>query len=68
MESDRLGAAEHMERVLNDPNGPGAPSIIAGQCNLGMLLVLMLARERGADDLMETAHGILRDLSQDLPE
>jgi hypothetical protein len=68
MESDRLGAAEHIERVLSDPDGPAAPSIIAGQCNLGMLLVLMLAKERGAgaDDMMETAHGILRDLSRDL--
>jgi hypothetical protein len=70
MESDRLRSAAYIERILNDPNGPPAPSIIAGQCNLGMLLVLMLAKERGAGaaDMMETAHGILRDLSRDLPE
>jgi len=69
MESDRLRAAEHFERVLDDPNGPPARSIIAGQCNLGMLLVLMLAKERGAGaDMMDTAHGILQELSRDLPE
>jgi hypothetical protein len=70
MESDRLGAAEHITRVLSDPDGPAAHSIIAGHCNLGMLLVLMLAKERGAgaDDMIETARGILADLSRDLPE
>jgi hypothetical protein len=70
LESDRQGAAQHIERVVSDPSGPAVHSIIAGQCNLGMFLVLMLAKERGAgaDNIMETAHGILRDLSRDLPE
>jgi hypothetical protein len=35
-----------------------------------MLLVLMLAKERGAgaDDMMDKAQEILQDLSGDLPE
>ena len=35
MEQDQQSAAERIERVLNDPNGPGARNLIAGQCNLG---------------------------------
>jgi hypothetical protein len=71
MESDvaaRWSAAEHFHRVLNDPEGPGAMSIIAGHCNLSMLLVLMLAKERGAKDIEAKAREILRELSRDLPE
>jgi hypothetical protein len=70
MEQDRLCAAEHIARILNDPDTPGAPLIVAGQCNLAMLLVLMLAKERGAgaDDMMDKAQEILQDLSGDLPE
>jgi hypothetical protein len=71
MEQDQLGAAEQIERVLNDPNGLGAHNIIAGQCNLGMLLVLWLAQERGArttDDLRANAAEILRSLSRDVPD
>ena len=62
MEQDQQSATERIERVLNDPNGPGARNIIAGQCNLGMLLVLWLAQKRGArstDDLMADAAEIL---------
>jgi hypothetical protein len=71
MEPDRWGAAEHIERVLNDPDGPGAPSIVTGLCNLGHLLVVMLAKERGAttaDELQAKAGEILHKLSRDLPE
>ena len=71
MEQDRLCAAEHIARILNDPDTPGAPLIVAGQCNLAMLLVFMLARERGArtaDQLRTRAGEILQELSQDLPE
>jgi hypothetical protein len=70
MEQDHLCAAEHIARILNDPDTPGAPLIVAGQCNLAMLLVLMLAKERGAgaDDMMDKAQEILQDLSGDLPE
>ena len=70
MEQDRLCAAEHITRILNDPDTPGAPLIVAGQCNLAMLLVLMLAKERGAgaDDMKDKAREILQGLSRDLPE
>ena len=70
MEQDRLCAAEHIARILNDPDTPGAPLIVAGQCNLGMLLVLMLAKERGAgaDDMKDKAREILQGLSRDFPE
>jgi hypothetical protein len=75
MEQDRLNTAAHIAEVINDPNGPGAPSIVAGQCNLGMLLVLRLAKERGAvtaEELGAKADQILQELSlelsRDLPE
>ena len=71
VEQDRLGAAEHIERVLNDPAGPSARHIIAGQCNLGTLLVLWLAQERGArttDDLRTEAGEILHSLSREFSE
>ena len=70
MEQDRLCAAERIARILNDPDTPGAPLIVAGQCNLAMLLVLMLAKERGAgaDDMMDKAREVLQGLSRDLPE
>jgi hypothetical protein len=70
MEQDRLCAAEHITRILNDPDTRGAPLIVAGQCNLAMLLVLMLAKERGAgaDDMKDKAREILQGLSRDLPE
>ena len=69
LEQNRLTAA-HIQGVLNDPNGPGAAHIIAGQLDLGMLLLLTLAKERGAgvDDLEETARTILQDLSAGLSE
>jgi len=70
MEQDRLCVAEHIARILNDPDTPGVPLIVAGQCNLAMLLVLMLAKERGAgaDDMKGKAREILQGLSRDLPE
>jgi hypothetical protein len=71
MEQDRLCAAERIARILNDPDTPDAPFIVAGQCNLAMLLVLMLAKERGAitaDQLRTEAGEILQELSRDLPE
>ena len=71
MEPDRQGAADHISRVLNDPHGPARDSVIVGHLNLSMLLVLELARARGAEDgdkLMERAGEFLRNLSRSLPE
>ena len=72
LEHDRLSSA-HIEGVLKDSAGPNAAELIAGQLDLGMLLLLMLAKERGAsaedmDDLMEQARGILQDLSAGLAQ
>jgi hypothetical protein len=71
LEPDRQRAAAHIRMALGDPDGPDAASIIAGQCDLAMLLVFMLARDRGAitdDQLRIRAGEILQELSQDLPE
>ena len=68
MEPDRQRAAAHIRMALGDPDGPDAASIIAGQCNLGMILVLEVARARGAADLRERAGEILQELSRQLPE
>lgn len=71
LEPDRQRAAAHIRTALGDPDGPDAASIIAGQCDLAMLLVFMLAKDRGAitaDQLRITAGEILGELSQDLPE
>jgi len=70
MESDTLGAANHIANLQHDPDGPGTGAIISGLLNLSQLLVMMLAKERGArgEALVEGAHEILRDLSRKLPE
>jgi hypothetical protein len=71
MDQDGVGAPAYIERVLNDPNGPGARDIISGQCNLSMLLVLALAKERGAmtaDELWTKVGEILQEVSRYLSE
>jgi hypothetical protein len=54
--------------VLDDPDGPDAASIIAGQCGLSLVLILELAKAQGAEDVRERAGEILRELSRRLPE
>jgi hypothetical protein len=54
--------------ALGDPDGPDPVSIIAGQSNLAMILVLELANAQGAADLRERAGEILQELSRQLPE
>lgn len=68
LEPDRERAAAHIRGVLGDPDGPDAASIIAGQCNLSMILVLELAKAQGAADLRERAGEFLSELSRQLPE
>jgi hypothetical protein len=70
MEPDRQLAAESIAELQYDHDGPGADTIIAGLLNLSHLLVLMLAKERGAgaDDLVEKARSILQKMSQELPD
>jgi hypothetical protein len=71
MDQDRVDAPAYIERVLNDPNESGARNIIAGQCNLSMVLVLALAKERGAvtaEELWMKVGEILQELPQYFPE
>jgi hypothetical protein len=68
LESDRPSAAKRIARLQHDPDGPGADTIIVGLLNLGMLLVVELARAQGAEDLCKRAGEILRNLSPRLPE
>jgi hypothetical protein len=70
LESDRQSAGKYIAHLLHDPDGPGADTMIAGLVSLSQYLVLLLAKERGAsaDDLVETARGILQGLSWRLPE
>jgi hypothetical protein len=70
LESDRLSAATHIAKLTHDPDGPGADRIITGLLNLSMILVLDLAKERGAnaDDMPDKAMEYLRNFSRQLPE
>ena len=68
LEPDRQRAAAQIPMALRDPERPGAVRIIAGQCDLGMILVLELAKAQGAEDLHARAGEILRELSWQLPE
>ena len=68
LEPDLEPAAAHIKVVLDDPDGPDAASIIAGQCGLSLVLVLELAKAQGAEDVRERASEILRELSRRLPE
>jgi hypothetical protein len=65
MKLSKEDAATFNDAVLNNPNGPGAASIIAGLLDLGTALVGMLAEARGAvtdDDRRKMAGEILRGL------
>jgi hypothetical protein len=70
MEPDRQLAAESIAEIQYDPDGPGADTIIVGLLNVSHLLVLMLAKERGAgdDDLVDKARSILQTMSRELPD
>ena len=68
MGQDQKEAAVFIDIVLDNPNGPGAPSIVAGLLNVGTALVRMLAEARGAvtdDDIRAMAPEILRGLPGD---
>ena len=68
LEGDRQRAASHIKMALEDPGGPDAASIIAGQCGLSLVLILELAKAQGAENVRERAGEILRELSRQLPE
>lgn len=66
----RLTAARHIASVLREPGGEDLDSIVAGHLNLAMLLLFMLAKERGATEgyVFVLSRDIIRDLSRGLPE
>ena len=68
LEGDKQFATEHINRVLKDPDGPGADKAIVGLLSLSMLLAFELAEERGAEDMREWARKYLSNLSAQLPE
>jgi hypothetical protein len=71
MRQDQQAAAELIDTVLDNPNGPGAPSIVSGLLNVGVALVVMLAEARGAvtdDDKRAMAREILRALPDNLAQ
>jgi hypothetical protein len=71
MGQDRKAAAEFIDIVLDNPNGPGAPIIVSGLLNAGTALVQMLAEARGAvtdDDKRTMAHEILRGLTENVAQ
>jgi hypothetical protein len=68
LEGNKQFATEHINRVLKDPDGPGADKAIVGLLNLSMLLALQLAKAEGAEDLQEWARKYLSNLSAQLPE
>jgi len=71
MERDQETATLFVEAVLGNPNGPGAPHIVAGLLNVGAALVRMLAEARGAvtdDDKRTMAREILRGLTNNVAQ
>jgi hypothetical protein len=71
MRLDKEAATSSIDTVLDNPNGPGAPSIVSGLLNVGTALVRMLAEARGAvteDDKMTMAREILRGLPEDVAQ
>ena len=71
MGQDEKAAAEFIDTVLDNPNGPGAPTIVAGLLDVGAALVRMLAEARGAvtdDDKRTMAREILRGLPESSAE
>jgi hypothetical protein len=71
MGQDQKAAAVLVDTVLDNPNGPGAPSIVSGLLNVGAALMGMLAEARGAmtdDDKKTMAREILRSLPEDVTQ
>jgi hypothetical protein len=67
MGQDEKAAAVFVDTVLDNPNGPGAPTIVAGLLDVGAALARMLAEAHGAvtdDDRRTMAREILRGLPE----
>jgi hypothetical protein len=71
MRQDKEAAATFIDTVLDNPNGPGARTIVAGLLNVGTALVGMLVEARGAvtdDDKRTMAREILRGLADNVAQ
>ena len=68
LEGDKQFAIEHINRVLKDPDGPGADKVIVGLLNVSMRLAVELAEAQGAENLEEWVRKYLSNLSAKLPE
>ena len=68
LEGDKQFATEHINRVLKDPDEPGADKVIVGLLNVSMLLAVQLAEAQGAEILEEWVRKYLSNLSAKLPE
>jgi len=68
IESNRSFAAEHILRVLDDPDGPGRERVVSGLLNLSMFLGFELAKANGAADYPAWVREYLGRLSPGLPE
>jgi hypothetical protein len=71
MGQDEKAAAEFIDTVLDNPNGPGAPTSSRPATMVGAALVRMLAEARGAvtdDDKRTMAREILRGLPESSAE
>ena len=65
MGRDGKDTATVIDAALDNPDGPGASTIVSGLLDVGVALVRMLAEERGAvtdDDKRTMALEILRGL------
>jgi hypothetical protein len=68
LEGDKQFATEHINRVLKDPDEPGADKVIVGLLNVSMLLAVELAEAQDAEILEEWVRKYLSNLSAKLPE
>jgi hypothetical protein len=68
LEGDKQFATEHINRVLKDPDEPGADKVIVGLLNVSMRLAVELAEAQGAETLEEWVRKYLSNLSAKLPE
>jgi hypothetical protein len=67
MERDRSRAAEHITKVMTDPDAPETAHVIAGLLNLNMFTIFELAKANNATDAVAWAGEYLRSLSPHLP-
>lgn len=71
MESDRLAAAAHIAKVLEEPDGPDPIYAISGLLDLSNFLIYEIAKTRGATDKVTfnaLAREYLANLSANLPD